>query len=227
MRSLHRNLLAIVALGLPLVATPAAATVLTLSVASGGIDAERTCTSVSCSGVVWTMPGGSLAPGTVFPASGTMTLDTVALTMTVSLSVVSSSIDGAVDNGVTGVQLSNTTYSATVPVVVSGPVGGLTSYVIAAGQTATVNPALLTLVGSGSSDPLFAAVRVTGQCGLLADQTGQCGFTFGRVGFQLPAPLGRHLEQTMNVGVTPVPEPGTALLVAAGLLGFAAARRRS
>jgi len=204
-------------------AQPASATIISLSVASGGIDQERTCTTTACSTVKWTMPGGSYPAGTVFPASGTITIDTVALTMTLSLSVATASIDGAADNGVTALTLSGTTYtSGPLPITVSGPVGGVTSYSIAAGQTAVVDPSLVSETGGGSSDAIFPATRVTGQCGLLANDTGSCGFTFGRVGLLMPAPLGRYLEQTFNVGV--VPEPGTALLVAAGLLGLGLAR---
>jgi len=204
----------------------ASATIISLSVASGGIDQERTCTTTACSTVKWTMPGGSYPAGTVFPASGTITIDTVALTMTLSLSVATASIDGAADNGVTALTLSGTTYtSGPLPITVSGPVGGVTSYSIAAGQTAVVDPSLVSETGGGSSDPIFSAARVTGQCGLLANDTGSCGFTFGRVGLVMPAPLGRYLEQTFNVGV--VPEPGTLVLLAAGLAGLARFGRRA
>jgi len=207
-------------------AQPASATIISLSVASGGIDQERTCTTTACSTVKWTMPGGSYPVGTVFPATGTITIDTVALTMTLSLSVATASIDGAADNGVTALTLSGTTYtSGPLPITVSGPVGGLTSYSIAAGQTAVVDPSLVSETGGGSSDPIFSAARVTGQCGLLANDTGSCGFTFGRVGLVMPAPLGRYLEQTFNVGV--VPEPGTLVLLAAGLAGLARFGRRA
>ena len=216
---------ALAAAAASLSAGAASATIINLSVASGGIDHERTCTTTACSSVVWTMPGGSLPAGTVFPATGTITIDTVALTMTLSLSVATASIDGAADNGVTALTLSSTTYtSGPLPITVSGPVGGVTSYSISAGQTAVVDPSLVSETGGGSSDPIFPSARVTGQCGLLADNTGSCGFTFGRVGLLMPAPLGRYLEQTLNVGV--VPEPGTALLVAAGLLGLGVAGTR-
>ncbi len=221
---LRKLSLAVVA-GLVL-AQPASATLISLSVASGGIDHERTCTTTACSSVVWTMPGGSYPAGTVFPATGTITIDTVALTMTLSLSVATASIDGAADNGVTALTLSSTTYtSGPLPIAVSGPVGGLTSYSIAAGQTAVVDPALSSETGGGSSNPIYPAARVTGQCGLLASNTGSCGFTFGRVGLLMPAPLGRYLEQTFNVGV--VPEPGTLVLLAAGLAGLARFGRRA
>jgi len=220
LRSVATSLLA---LATALASGAASATVIPLQVASGGIDHERTCTTTACSSVVWTMPGGSYTAGTVFPATGTITIDTVALTMTLSLSVATAAIDGAADNGVSALTLSGTTYtSGPLPITVSGPVGGVTSYSIAAGQTAVVDPALVSETGGGSSDPIFSAARVTGQCGLLANDTGGCGFTFGRGGLLMPAPLGRYLEQTFNVGV--VPEPGTALLVAAGLLGLGLAR---
>jgi hypothetical protein len=219
---LRKFLLGIIA-GLAL-AQPASATIISLSVSSGGIDSQRTCKGTACSGtgtnaVVWTS-------GALFPATGTVSIDTVALTLTLSLSVVTSSIGGAIDNTITLLTLAGTTYTATVPITISGPLGGVTSYTISAGQTANVDPTLVTEdVGGGSSNPNFLAARVTGQCGLLVDNTGQCGFTFGRVGLQMPAPLSRYLEQTLDMGV--VPEPGTLLLLALGLSGLVWTGRRS
>lgn len=218
MRSLWKLSLAAVVAGCALAARPAEALILPLSVSGGGVDLSRTCTSTSCGTAIWT-------DAHLWPASGTVTIDTAGLTLTLALSVPTFGIGGAADNGVTALTLTDTTYTATVPITVAGPVGGVTSYVIAAGQTAVVDPTAVLQTGGGASDPVFGAVRITGQCGLLADNTGQCGFTFGGTGLLMPAPLSRPLRQTLNL--TMVPEPGTLVLVVAGLLGFAASERRS
>ncbi len=203
-----------------LFAGPASAALITVSVASGGIDVARTCSTVGCGTAIW-----SLAPSTVWATTGTITIDTTGLTMQIALSVPTFKISGAADNGVTELQLLNTTYTTVVGITVSGPIGGLTTYSInETGQTAAVDPASVVEVGSGSSDPIFAAARITGSCSLFANDTGQCGFTFGAPGLLMPAPLSRYLRQTMNLGV--VPEPGTLVLLTAGLAGLAWASRR-
>lgn len=217
MRALRNLALAALLAAAAFAARPAAALVLPLTVSGGGIDLSRTCTSTSCGTAIWT-------DTSLWAASGTVHIDTVGLTLSLALSVPTFTIGGAADNGVTSLTLTQTTYSATVPITVSGPIGGLTSYTIAAGQTAVVDPASISETGGGVSDPVFGVVRVTGQCGLLADGTGQCGFTFGGTGLVMPAPLSRPLRQTMNL--TMVPEPGPLLLVATGLLGLAATGRR-
>ena len=198
-------------------AQPASAAILNVAVSGGGIDLSRTCTTTSCGTAIWTDTN-------LWAASGTVSIDTVGLTLTLALSVPTFTIGGAADNGVTSLTLTNTTYSATVPITISGPIAGLTTYTIAAAQTAVVDPASANEVGGGVTDPIFNAARVTGSCGLLANDTGQCGFTFGGTGLGMPAPLSRPLRQTMNLAV--VPEPGTALLVVSGLLGIAWASRR-
>ena len=217
MRALRNLALAALLALTALAARPAAALVLPLTVSGGGIDLSRTCTTASCGTAIWTDTN-------LWAASGTVSIDTVGLTLTLAISVPTFTIGGAVDNGVTSLTLTNTTYNATVPISISGPIGGLTTYTIGAAQTAVVDPASVSEVGGGVTDPIFGTTRVTGSCGLLADNTGQCGFTFGGTGLVMPAPLSRALRQTMNLAV--VPEPGTALLVVSGLLGIAWASRR-
>ena len=55
-------------------ALPAGATILPLVVSGGGIDLSRTCTSSSCGTAIWT-------DTSLWGATGTVTLDTAALTL--------------------------------------------------------------------------------------------------------------------------------------------------
>jgi len=204
----------------------ASATIITLTVNGGfGLDSARTCKQSSCLGVsggqVWINP-------TDYATTGTITIDTGALTLSAVLSVPFSSINGAADNGITDLQFSNTTYTITnAPITIV--TGSTTTYQLTGTNSATVDPTTETQVGTGggSTNSIYNLVRVTGSCGLIAGNTGQCGFTFGRVNFQVGAPLSRFVEDTFNLAV--VPEPTTMVLVGAGIagLGWAGRRRRA
>jgi len=207
-----------------LVASHSGATLINLTVNGGGMVTERTCMQASCLGV----SGGQVWLNNVsYTATGTVTIDDVALTMSGALSVSFSEVTGAADNGITNLQFSNTTYTFTNQAIAITS-GSTTNYdLTTAAHTAVVDPAALTEVGTGggTTDPIFNTVMVTGGCGLVAGNTGQCGFTFGRSGFQAPAPLSRFVQQTFNVSV--VPEPGTLALfgLGAGALVWVGRRR--
>lgn len=204
-------------------ASPASATIINLTVNGGfGLDVARTCGASSCLGVT----GGQIWINNAnYATTGTITIDDGALTISGTLTVPFSEITGAADNGITDLEFYNTTYTFTnLPIAITA--GPPTTYSISGSATAVVDPGTVTQVGTGggSVDPVFNAVRVTGSCGLVAGNVGQCGFTFGATGFQVGAPLSRYVQQTFNLAV--VPEPTTLLLLGGGIAGLAVAGRR-
>jgi hypothetical protein len=209
--------------GALLAAGSASATIINLTVNGGfGLDVARTCRASSCLGVT----GGQVwINNTNYATTGTITIDDVALTLSATLSVPFSEITGAADNGITDLEFYTTTYTITnAPITIV--TGSTTTYQITGGNWSVVDPATETQVGTGggSTNSIYNGVRVTGSCGLVAGNVGQCGFTFGRVNFQVGAPLSRYVEQTFNLAV--VPEPTTIVMLGAGILGLGWAGRR-
>lgn len=207
-----------------LFATQASATTFNLTVNPGiGLDRGRTCIGASCLGAgaqVW-------LNDTNYAATGSITIDDVLLTMSGTIHVAFSEITGAADNGITELEFYDTTYTfSNVPITIA--TGSTTNYTLAGGLNGTVDPVTLTQVGTGggSTNPIFSSVQLTGSCGLETDGTGQCGFNFGRAGFQVGAPSNRYVEHVFNLAV--VPEPTTMTLIGAGIVGLGwAGRRRS
>jgi len=203
-------------------ATPASALIIGLTVNGGfGLDTARMCSSTSCFTTIWTN-------NTNYATTGTITLDTTALTLNGTLSVSFSEITGAANNGITEIEFYTTTYTITnAPISIIA--GTPTTYQITGGNWATVDPTTFTQVGTGggSTNPIWSGVRVTGSCGLLAGNVGQCGFTFGATGFTFglgTPPVTRAVQQTFNLAV--VPEPTTVALLSAGIAGLGWAGRR-
>ena len=202
-----------------LFAGTASATLFTVPVNSTqfGMDLARTCIATSCLGA-----GGQVwINNTDYQTSGSVTIDTTALTMSASLLVAYSQISGAADNGITQIEFFNTTYNFSAPITI---IGGNT-YQLAGGATAVVDPASVTETGTGggTTNPIYNTVVVSGSCLLGVNNSGQCGFTFGRQGFQAPAPLSRYVQHTFNLAV---PEPTTLSLIGAGFLGLGWAGRK-
>jgi hypothetical protein len=207
--------------GTLLTAGSASATIINLTVNGGfGLDIGRACTTTLCSSTT-----NPWLNNTNYTTTGTITIDDTALTLNATLSVAFSEITGPVANGITELEFYNTTYTITnAPITVIA--GSPTTYQITGGNFATVDPTTLTQVGTGggSTDPLFSNVRVTGSCGLVDGNVGQCGFTIGFLNFNSGAPLNRVVQQTFNLAV--VPEPTTLVLIGAGVLGLGWAGRR-
>lgn len=206
-------------------ALPASAATINLSVASGGIDSSntRTCSTSACMAAIW-----SLGSGESFAATGTIAIDTTLNTMTISLAVATSVIDASgaqvpTDLGASSLAFTNGTYTAVVAITNSG--GG--TWTINTGQSAAVAFTNVQAVGAGAGAAVsIGAVRLTGSCLVLNNNTGNCGLIFGSQGttpFQVGGAgfggYSRFVRQTFNVGV--VPEPTTLLLVAVGLTGLA------
>lgn len=210
------------------------ATATTFGITSGGIDVAAGCTAVSCGATQTFELATALAP-----ATGTVDLDTGALTLGFSLSVGTVELDrigGGEDNGVASVVFSPVTYATTAPLSLID--AGFGNYVIAGGQTAAVSGMQTQqddLAGSVNGTPAaFAAATagVTGSCTVTTATTITCGLTFGSANFTLEVgdppdldPETRWFRHTANIGAV-VPEPAPGALLALGLTGLAAGRRR-
>ena len=216
-------------------AAPASA--LTLTVTGGGLNGvdTRTCPNSICTSTIW-----SLGTGELYAATGTIAINTVSNTMTISLAVATSVLDASgaqtvTDDTATSLVFTGGTYTSAAIPVTAAVVGGNTVYTIAAGQEGGVAFTNLVATGSGGTGGSLSlgSVRVSGQC-TLASSGGSalCGISFGPNGTTNFRPqdvtkwgsYDRWVKHTFNIATTP--EPGTAVLLGLGIAGLAAVRRR-
>jgi hypothetical protein len=203
----------VVALGLVSVLAAGSAQALPVSAASAGN--ALGCTDQACTNQ--TLAWASNAGG------GSGTLDIVGNNLTFSITLASTTllpIGGGNDNGVTQLVFTNTTYtgSATLNPIIPG------FFQIVSGSAAisgTQTPS-----GAGVAGGFAAAdALLSGSCTVSGPSIG-CGIVFGAANdfnFLLNGQT-RHFSHTVNV--TAVPEPATAALFGAGLLGLGIAGSR-
>ena len=196
-----------------LTAGSAQALSVTASLGSG-----RGCADASC--IDQTLKLLSSAAGT----TGDLTLSATLLTFSITLpSSVFGPVTGADDNGVTQLELTDVTYSGSATVLTSGMVSSIS------GGSASISGMQKQSFASGSpttSSFLFVDSLFLGQC-LTLGTTVTCGIIFSPLEDAnfLVNGVTRHFSQTMNL--TAIPEPCTAMLLAAGLACLATRRPRT
>jgi len=203
---------------LGLVSTFLAGVAQALPVSTASVGGGRGCTVQACSpAATQTLMWSSSSGG------GTGTLDIVGNNLSFSITLASTTfvpISGPNDNGVTQLVFSSTTYtgSATLNPVVPG------FYTILSGSS-TIN-GTQTPSGAGVAGPFAAADALLGGSCTVTGPSISCGITFGAANdfnFDLNGQT-RYFTHTVNV--TAVPEPATAALFGAGLVGLGIAGSR-
>jgi hypothetical protein len=171
--------------------------------------------------------------GPTAPATGSITADTIGLTLTFDFDVASSTfsaISGA-DNGVDEVVFTNVNYEAT----------GAVSLSLLGGDVYTINGAGGSVTVTGTYEQFLGGASVAGPTGFTsnAKPSGQCTVTGGGSILNCDLSLGPGGPFQVGVGVAPLnrrilkefkvisaPEPGTLALLGASLIAMAIAGRR-
>ncbi len=187
-----------------------------LPIGAASIGNARGCVDQACTNQTLTWGGNA--------GGGTGTLDIVGNNLSFSITLASTTLVpiGASDNGVTQLDFTNTTYAGSATLMSLG--GGFFSIV---SGSASIN-GTQTPTGAGTGGSFSAADALLGGTCAVTGPSISCGITFGAANdfnFLVNGQT-RYFQHTMNV--TAVPEPATAALVCAGLIGLGvAASRRS
>ena len=194
-----------------------------LSVDAGGIDDAIGCTTADCIG---TQTFGLAAP---VPASGTVEIDPIGLTLDFDLDIAAVSltetVGGTEDNGVAEVEFTTVNYFATGVPITEGVSNSFSidfpSDALIEGDQTQWNDLDVSVNGT----PAFfsrAQALVTGNCFVVGPGSATCSFSFGTMGFSLdvgdPTPAPRHFRHTMSLVL--VPEPAGWTLLASGALAL-------
>lgn len=195
------------------VAILAAGAAQALPVTGAAVGGGRGCTDAACTQqrFLWS----SSSPSNT--ASGTLTLGggNLAFSITLTSSTFLAN-PGPNDNGVTQIVFSNVTYTGNATVNGGGTITG-GSATISGTQTPS---------GAGAAGAFMATDSLLGGSCSTVGSTVICGIIFlGNNDFNVDV-NGQTRWFTHTVNVTAVPEPATALLFGAGLLGLALAGSR-
>jgi hypothetical protein len=203
-------------LALAMIVLASSAQALTLTVVGGpGLDGGAVCDAADvCPGLplAW-LQNPAAVVGSFTYDEGTSTVD---LTLTLIQDATFSDEDQLSLAYIVG-----TTFSANdVPVTTSPVGGGGLSITQAGAATGSASPFLLS-VGVGGSAILETTPAVSGlTCTIFPGVAGHCGVSFGPSGLVYTL-SGEPAHSLVAFNVSVVPEPGTLLLLAAGIAGLA------
>jgi len=199
---------------------PPGAKALALTVAGGSVDMAEGCTDLTCS-----LSPPTFELGLGGSASGTLGTDgtTIGIALTIDLWTLEA-VGGAPDNGIDELELSDITYTASLPHT------GTLSDFNGAGLGTAVGTLTQRNSGSVVVGPAALALNagINVDCQETAPDVYKCGVVLA--GLLFPIDVGdpavtRYAPHTIDL--TAVPEPATSVMgLTAGLLGLAYARRK-